>query len=410
MGETVDAALAARRNDTEAGRDDADAAPRGGDGRPLRILHVFRAPVGGLFRHVSDLARLQAERGHKVGLVADATTGGEIADAQLAALSPMLALGVLRAPMSRNPHPGDLLALRRIDRFIAAARPDVVHGHGAKGGLYARLPRVFADRRYVTAYTPHGGSLNYFPGTLVHRFYMAMERLLERGTDVFLFESAFVAERYRASVGPTKRMTRVFLNGLHPAELEPIAHLADAADLMFIGELRYAKGIDVLLEALAALAAAGGLRLSLEIVGAGPDHAALAALSSRLGLDDRVRFLGPGGARQSFARGRVMVVPSRFESMPYVVLEAAGCAQPLISTKVGGIPEIFGEDASALIEPGDVDALARALADATGPGAGALAARTARLAARVATTFSASKMASDVLAGYRAAIAAKASR
>src|SRR6516162_4037531 len=67
--------------------------------RPLNILHVMRAPVGGLFRHVADLARGQAARGHRVGIVADATTGGDQAEAVLADLSSVLALGVTRMAM-----------------------------------------------------------------------------------------------------------------------------------------------------------------------------------------------------------------------------------------------------------------------------------------------------------------------
>ncbi len=51
----------------------------------------------------------------------------------------------------------------------------------------------------VRAYTPHGGSLNYKPGTPIHRLYMGIERVLERGTDLFLFESEYIAERYRPS-------------------------------------------------------------------------------------------------------------------------------------------------------------------------------------------------------------------
>jgi hypothetical protein len=62
---------------------------------PLNILHVLRAPVGGLFRHVCDLAHGQAARGHKVGVVAD-TAGGERADAALADLAKVLALGLTR--------------------------------------------------------------------------------------------------------------------------------------------------------------------------------------------------------------------------------------------------------------------------------------------------------------------------
>ena len=68
---------------------------------PLNILHVFRAPLGGLFRHVVDLARGQAARGHNVGLIADSTTGGARADEVLAALAHDLTLGI-----SKHPFPG----------------------------------------------------------------------------------------------------------------------------------------------------------------------------------------------------------------------------------------------------------------------------------------------------------------
>ena len=69
---------------------------------PLNILHIFRSPVGGLFRHVIDLAREQAARGHRVGLIADSRTGGDNADAAFKAIIPSLALGLTRIPMSRH--------------------------------------------------------------------------------------------------------------------------------------------------------------------------------------------------------------------------------------------------------------------------------------------------------------------
>ena len=53
----------------------------------LNILHVLRAPVGGLFRHVLDLARGQIARGHRVGLIVDASSGGACAQASLAQLA-----------------------------------------------------------------------------------------------------------------------------------------------------------------------------------------------------------------------------------------------------------------------------------------------------------------------------------
>src|SRR5204863_981052 len=89
-------------------------SPMPGADRPLKILHVLRSPVGGLFRHVIDLARAQAARGHQVGIAADATTGGARADTTLAALSPQLALGLSRVPMSRHVGLSDLSAQRHV--------------------------------------------------------------------------------------------------------------------------------------------------------------------------------------------------------------------------------------------------------------------------------------------------------
>src|SRR5690348_14798085 len=106
---------------------------------PLNILHVFRAPVGGLFRHVLDLTREQIARGHKVGLIADSNTGGPRAEEVLGELEPTLALGLTRIPMQRHIGPGDALALAHVTRRVAQADADVVHGHGAKGGAYARM-------------------------------------------------------------------------------------------------------------------------------------------------------------------------------------------------------------------------------------------------------------------------------
>ena len=106
---------------------------------PLNILHVFRTPVGGLFRHVLDLSRAQAARGHRVGIIADSSTGNARSDSQFAEIAPHLALGITRLPMQRNPNPSDLGTLMQVTKIISRSDADVVHGHGAKGGLYGRL-------------------------------------------------------------------------------------------------------------------------------------------------------------------------------------------------------------------------------------------------------------------------------
>ena len=87
------------------------------------------------------------------------------------------------------------------------------------------------------------------------------------------------------------------------------------------------------------------------------------ALAQTLGIADRVAFGDPMPAREAFARARLIVVPSRAESMPYVVLEAIAAGIPIVATRVGGIPEIFGPSAEELVVPGDSGALAQAIED-----------------------------------------------
>jgi glycosyltransferase involved in cell wall biosynthesis len=160
----------------------------------------------------------------------------------------------------------------------------------------------------------------------------------------------------------------------------------------------------VLIKALAELAGRGR-HITATIVGAGPDRATFEADARALGLDDNAQFVGAKPARAAFGLGRISVVPSRAESLPYIVLEAAAAGLPIIATNVGGIPEIFGPDAAALVAPGDAAALARAI-DAAVENTGSSAAAAARLQARVRAMFSADVMTDAVLAAYAEAMAA----
>lgn len=273
----------------------------------LKILHILRAPLGGLFRHVVDVARGQVERGHRVGLIVDSTTGGARAEVVLAELASVLALGVERVPITRELSPRDAYALWRISRRVGAIMPDVLHGHGAKGAALARLTPSAPDA--IRAYTPHGGSLVYCPGTLNGAFYRSIERLLNPRTDLFLFESTYIAELFRKVVARPRAMVRVVRNGISDAEFEPVMPSPDATDIVCVGELRPVKAIDVLIEALAILKQSGR-RVTATIGGEGPDSAKLQAQTERLGLADQfalsaiVRLAGPSrwGGCLSFRR------------------------------------------------------------------------------------------------------------
>jgi glycosyltransferase involved in cell wall biosynthesis len=389
----------------------AAATDKSHGNRKLRIVHVLRAPLGGLFRHVLDLTREQVARGHAVGLITDSLTGGARSAAVLSELEPSLSLGLLRLPMPRELHPLDVSAALRVALHIRALGVDVVHGHGSKGGAYARLPAFLPGfGSPVRAYTPHGGSFNYRAGPLVERSYMAMERLLAHGTDIFLFESAYISRQFRKRVGPTRKLVRVVANGVSPAEFIPVEPMPDAAEFLYVGELRAAKGIDTLIDALASLASRLPKRPRLVLVGSGPDEAKLIAYAAMRGVADAVTFVGIMPAHEAFRLGRILVVPSRAESLPYIVLEAAAAQVPMVATDVGGISEIFGPYRDKLIPCDDPTILAAALETALKKEPSALRRESVDLAAFVGTLFTITDMADAVLAGYADALAKRSQR
>jgi len=369
----------------------------------LKILHVLRGPVGGLFRHVVDLTHGQIERGHRVGLIVDSMTGGARAEAIFAELAPRLALGVERVPITRELSPRDVYALWRISLRVSALKPDVLHGHGAKGAALARLAPSAPNA--IRAYTPHGGSLIYCPGTLQGGFYRSLERILNPLTDLFLFESSYIAELYRAVIAQPRAPVRIVRNGIAEAEFEPIIPRPNAADIVCVGELRPVKAIDVLIEAIAVLAQSGR-RLSATIAGEGPDSAKLHALAHRLGVADQVNFIGHCPARQAFAMGRVFVIPSRAESLPYVVLEAAAAGLPIVATNVGGNAEIFGPQAARLIPADNIAALVGAITKAIDNPA-EMQQGAQLLKARLRGEFSLRSMVEGGLAAYRETLAGR---
>jgi glycosyltransferase involved in cell wall biosynthesis len=369
--------------------------------QPLRILHATRAPVGGIFRHILDLANGQVDRGHHVGIIADSLTGGERADAALKEIAPRLKLGVHRLAIHREPVPTDFLVWAHFKRLIRRLKPDVLHGHGAKAGAFIRLKT--SPKETLRVYTPHGGSLHYPLDTFKGALYSRFERAVMNSTDLFLFESEFARNTYQRTVGIPKGVVRCVFNGVTADEFDPIVKAADATDVVYVGEFRHIKGADLLIDAVARLRADRG-PVTLTLAGDGEELEALKAQIQRLGLTEAVRFIGHVKARYGFSKGSLLVVPSRGDSMPYVVIEAAAAGIPMVAAKVGGIPEIFGSHTDALFAPNIVATMADAIETALVDPAAALA-RAKSLRERIFLHFSQKAMVEGVLAGYRDAFA-----
>ncbi len=356
----------------------------------MRILHIFRAPVGGLFRHVRDLARGQAELGHDVGIVCDSSTGDSLADTRLADAARHCSLGVHRIAMSRMPGPGDIASAARIAATASSLRPDIAHGHGAKGGVYARLAAARMGAKSV--YTPHGGVLHYNWSSPQGFAYLSAERLLLRKTDGLVFVCQYERDLFASKIGLGKAHSVVAYNGLWDEEFSPVPLEADATDLLFVGELRALKGVDELLEALALLKQEGRT-ITATITGSGPDEAHFRSKAAGLGIASAVRFTGALPARDAFGKGWLMVIPSRAESFPYIVLETVAACKPLIASRVGGIPEVL--DAAGLVEPRNAAGLAGRIASVLDNRKAAQADAQA-VASRFASTLSASQMSSKI--------------
>lgn len=299
----------------------------------MHILHVLRSPVGGLFRHVRDLAIEQSKMGVKVGVIASDERGDAGTAQAFENLVPHLALGLHRLPIAKLPHPQDFHAVRAVRQLARETSATIVHGHGAKGGLLARLSAT------ASVYTPHGGSLHYAWQNPAGALFLATEKFLVPKTGGFVFVCEFERRAFDRKIGLGNRPSCVTLNGLQPPDFIPVAPNDNATDLLFVGEMRSIKGVDILLHAICQ----SPRRISATFVGDGGEREKFMALARQLQISDRVNFVGRLPFRDALKLGHHLVLPSRNEALPYVVLEFVAAGRVIIASDVGGISEVLTE-------------------------------------------------------------------
>ena len=324
----------------------------------MKIIHCFRTPVAGLFRHVLDLVPEQAKAGHEIGILCDISTGGEQAIEKLDSISEYCSLGIHRINISRHPSPLDVKMLWEAKTILKPLYPDILHSHGAKGGLIARSINRSIGAKAV--YTPHAGVLNYDFKTPIGIASLLVEKILLRTSDGMIFVCDYERESFHRKVGNKNIPFIVNYNGLKETDFTPIQTKANATDLIFLGEIRKAKGVIHLLEALKILQPM--VPATATIVGDGADMEKMKNLCTELGLDAQVTFTGALPAQEALTLGRIFVLPAIFESFPYVLLEAAAKALPIVSTDVGGIKELLTD--TNLVPPANASALADAIKNA----------------------------------------------
>lgn len=134
--------------------------------------------------------------------------------------------------------------------------------------------------------------------------------------------------------------------------------------ICYVGNLSAEKGVEVLVEALGQLHAAGRLDFDLALVGGGPLEAKLRARAEALGIAPRVRFVGRRPHAEIpdwIGAGDALCLPSFREGCPNVVLEALAAGRPVAASEVGGVPELLSANNGIMAPAGDANALATAL-------------------------------------------------
>ncbi len=368
----------------------------------MRVLLVLEACSGGAGRHVIDLARGLLARGHEVSLIYSPRR----AEAWfLEAISKVCRLSVFELEMHRSVTLGDISACRQLKCLIDEMGPfDVVHAHSSKAGALLRLAQV--GKSVPVVYTPHAPiTMNPQLSVLARSAYLIAERLLMGLCGRIICVSPAEREHFQSLGFPAHKL-RVVCNGIgslpatnHGALRRQLSLEADTICFGFVGRISHQKAVDRALSAFA-MASRQVSNVRLVIVGDGPEFGVVKALAVNLGVEDQVVFTGAANGAELMNAFDVFILPSRYEGMPYVLLEAAANSLPIVMTDVGGANLVVRDGENGfVVSPMSIESMAdRLVSLARQPELrDAMAIRSAEIAA----TFSFDRMVDETVAVYK---------
>jgi glycosyltransferase involved in cell wall biosynthesis len=319
----------------------------------VRVALVLASSTGGIGRHVSSLASGLAARGVIVTVYAPEATGRQFDFTSVGA-----AFVPIEIPAS--PQPSDVRAIRVLRRALLESGVDLVHAHGLRAGLVAGWARPAGIPLVVTW---HNAVL---AGGLRGRAYRLLERRVARIADVTLGASNDLVDRAITLGGRDVRPGAVAAPtldrpGRTRAEVRAEFAVSEETPLILsVGRLHPQKGYETLIAAAARWRERKPEPLVV-IAGQGPSFLSLTAQIAA--LDAPVMLLGQrDDVADLLAGADLAVVSSVWEARQLFAQEALRAGVPLVSTAVGGLPDLLG-DGAVLIPAGDVVALDAAVRD-----------------------------------------------
>ena len=363
-------------------------------GRPVRVCHVsLTLGTGGLERLLAGLARHHNREICQLEFLALAD-GGRFAEEIRDAGCDVFVLGEAaeeqiheQQTVHREVSSSRLSRIVQMRRRFADRRYDIVHTHNIYPHLYATVAARWAGVPVVIN-TRHGQRVGHGWKS------RCLFRLASRWVDRIVAVSDDAARLCVQVDGiPIHKVTRIW-NGIDTQAFAESAHRREPIAIS-VARLSPEKDFPTLLAAIV-LAQRFVPNLRLRIVGDGPERSRLQSLSERLGIADRVQFLGERtDVAQQLAEAGFFVTSSRSEGISLTLLEAMACGLPVVATDVGGNAEIVGDAAlGQLVPPANPKRLAEAIVELCGrvdqwPAMGSAARRS------VAQRFDARRMVSD---------------
>ena len=352
----------------------------------------FPPEVGGLESHVYYLARAMVDRGHQVAVLTSRSLPGVLREEDMEGIRVVRTWFPSRTPLGWTVH-----ALGSLPRTAALARwADVIHAQAFPSVVPGVLGRWVSGAPLVaTFHTSH------FLIRARKPLWRPVLKTLVRLPEHVLAASGEIA-RVAEDLAPGTRV-EALANGVETSffrRVEPSLPDPGLPRIIVPRRLFPKNGVEYLVRAMPSILRETPVHAVL--IGDGPERGRLEALAAELGVEASLTFIGkrphadmPG----LLSSGTLAVIPSLMEATSVAALEAMACELPVAASRVGGLPEIVDEEVGRLFEPGDPEALARAVVELLGDGD--LAALGARARERVVDRWSNDRLADRHLEIYR---------